>query len=434
MLRILLCASTAVALIAAAPVGPFVTPAQAQVAVSVSAPIAPPLLPVYVQPPIPGPGYLWVPGYWAWDGTEYYWAPGYWAQPPAVGLLWTPGYWGWNDADNAYVFNAGYWGPTVGFYGGIDYGFGYTGQGYYGGYWQGNNFYYNNAVNNFGGVAIKTAYNQTVPAASGNRVSFNGGQGGVTASPTQAQIVAAQARRDPPTAAQMQHQEAASRIASLKYGANHGQPQLAAVQRANAFEGARTGEAKPAGAAGAAGAAAAGAAGAAAMHAREATAPGARGATAPPGAHQATAAQRPGEPDGGGVNPRLAQQPPVRPQAARTAPAAHPNMRPRMAAHAPAAATRPIGRAPQAPRFASRAPAMRPHAAAPRMAFHAPARMGPIGAMRPGGMHVAATPHFGGMRPVGMPGGGGMRMGGMPHGAPGGGARPGGGGGGHRQP
>jgi len=36
---------------------------------------------------------------------------------------------------DAYVFHVGYWGPVVGFYGGIDYGYGYVGRGYYGGRW-----------------------------------------------------------------------------------------------------------------------------------------------------------------------------------------------------------------------------------------------------------------------------------------------------------
>jgi WXXGXW repeat (2 copies) len=29
--------------------------------------VAPPPLPVYEQPICPGDGYLWTPGYWAWD-------------------------------------------------------------------------------------------------------------------------------------------------------------------------------------------------------------------------------------------------------------------------------------------------------------------------------------------------------------------------------
>src|SRR5579863_10146221 len=91
--------------------------------------IAPPELPVYEQPICPGDGYIWTPGYWAWDDQhgDYYWVPGTWVLAPEPGYLWTPGYWGWNDS--AYVFYPGYWGPVVGFYGGINYGFGYFGHG-----------------------------------------------------------------------------------------------------------------------------------------------------------------------------------------------------------------------------------------------------------------------------------------------------------------
>src|SRR5579863_7232683 len=85
----------------------------AQVAISVT--IAPPILPIYTQPPLPGPGYVWVPGYWAWGGPDgYYWVPGTWVLPPSVGVLWTPGYWGWSDGD--YRWNGGYWGPHIGYY------------------------------------------------------------------------------------------------------------------------------------------------------------------------------------------------------------------------------------------------------------------------------------------------------------------------------
>jgi len=37
-------------------------------------------------------------------------------------------------------------GPTVGFYGGINYGFGYFGNGFYGGRWEGGHFFYNTSV------------------------------------------------------------------------------------------------------------------------------------------------------------------------------------------------------------------------------------------------------------------------------------------------
>src|SRR5215470_13323301 len=50
----------------------------------------PPELPIYEQPFCPGDGYIWTPGYWAWDGAEYYWVPGTWILAPEVGFLWTP--------------------------------------------------------------------------------------------------------------------------------------------------------------------------------------------------------------------------------------------------------------------------------------------------------------------------------------------------------
>src|ERR1700680_4091522 len=91
----------------------------AQVSVAVSVGIAPPVLPVYVQPACPVEGYLWEPGYWAYDDADgYYWVPGVWVAPPDPGYLWTPPYWAY--ADGYYGFHAGYWGPHVGFYGGID--------------------------------------------------------------------------------------------------------------------------------------------------------------------------------------------------------------------------------------------------------------------------------------------------------------------------
>ena len=47
--------------------------AQAQI---ISITIAPPELPVYEQPPLPAPGYIWTPGYWAYGPDGYYWVPG----------------------------------------------------------------------------------------------------------------------------------------------------------------------------------------------------------------------------------------------------------------------------------------------------------------------------------------------------------------------
>jgi WXXGXW repeat (2 copies) len=213
-----------------------VSKAPAQI-VGVSITVAPPVLPVYDQPPIPGPGYIWTPGYWAWDDGDYYWVPGTWVEPPSVGLLWTPGYWGCDDA-GVYVWNAGYWGPHVGFYGGVSYGFGYVGVGYAGGFWRGGVFNYNTTVNNFGGVHITNVYSKTVIVNNTTNVSFNGGRGGLTAQPNQQERMAAAERHVSPTNAQAQHQQLASTNKELRASNNGGHPAVAATSHAGRFEGA----------------------------------------------------------------------------------------------------------------------------------------------------------------------------------------------------
>lgn len=140
--------------------------------------IAPPVLPVYAQPLCPGPGYMWQPGYWAYGPAGYYWVHGTWVVAPYVGALWTPGYWGWSGG--LYVWHGGYWGHHIGFYGGVNYGFGYTGVGYAGGYWHNGVFAYNRAVNRVSGANFHT-YSRTVVSHESSRVSYNGGKGGLTA-------------------------------------------------------------------------------------------------------------------------------------------------------------------------------------------------------------------------------------------------------------
>ena len=118
------------------------SPARAQVSVGISVSFGPPPLPVYAQPMCPGPGYMWTPGYWAWDPNYgYYWVPGTWVLAPFPDALWTPGYWGWDPGVSLFIWHGGYWGTRIGFYGGINYGFGYFGNGYDGGYWRGRDFY-----------------------------------------------------------------------------------------------------------------------------------------------------------------------------------------------------------------------------------------------------------------------------------------------------
>jgi hypothetical protein len=205
-------------------------PAASSAQVGISITIGPPALPVYEQPPCPAEGYLWTPGYWAYDydDGDYYWVPGTWVEAPEVGFLWTPGYWGWGGS--GFVFHEGYWGPRVGFYGGIVYGFGYFGVGFEGGRWDNDRFFYNRSVTNV--TNIHNVYNTTViNNTTVNRVSYNGGNGGITARPTPEEEAAANERHIPPVAAQTQHAQAARNDPQQRASVNQGKPAVAATPK-----------------------------------------------------------------------------------------------------------------------------------------------------------------------------------------------------------
>ena len=211
-------------------------PAVSHAGIILSIGIAPPPLPVYDQPLCPAEGYIWTPGYWAYDSDNgYFWVPGTWVLVPEPGFLWTPGYWGWSNG--VFVFNQGYWGPQVGFYGGINYGFGYVGSGYAGGYWNNGAFFYNRSVNNVGSVT--NVYNKTVIVnnITVNHVSYNGGEGGISARPTAQEEAAAHGRHIAPTSVQASHVQAASSNRQLFESQNHGKPAIAATAKPGEFSG-----------------------------------------------------------------------------------------------------------------------------------------------------------------------------------------------------
>jgi hypothetical protein len=211
-------------------------PSSAQIGIGVSVRLGPPALPIYAQPLCPGPGYLWTPGYWAWnDDGGYYWVPGTWVVAP-IGMLWTPGYWGWGAG--FYAWHPGYWGPHIGFYGGINYGFGYGGVGFFGGEWRGGAFFYNRAVVNVNSVHITNVYeNRTVVVNNESHVAFNGGEGGVAARATAAEESAAREPHQAALATQTQHEHAASQNRALFASENHGAPAVAASARPGEFSG-----------------------------------------------------------------------------------------------------------------------------------------------------------------------------------------------------
>jgi hypothetical protein len=210
---------------------------QAQAGIFISVNFAPPALPVYVQPPLPAPGYIWTPGYWAYGDAGYYWVPGVWVQPPTVGFLWTPGYWGF--AGGFYGWHGGYWGPHVGFYGGVNYGFGYGGVGFCGGEWRGREFAYNRAVANFGGVHVTNVYeDRTIvehnTIVNANHTSFNG-PGGIVRQPSQEESRFASERHVQPTANQVQHEGFAAHDRAQLASVNNGRPTMTAASSVNAY-------------------------------------------------------------------------------------------------------------------------------------------------------------------------------------------------------
>ena len=226
-------------LFAVAFVAPMLTlPAkQANAGVFVGVAIAPPALPVYVQPPLPAEGYIWTPGYWGYGDAGYYWVPGVWVAPPRAGLLWTPGYWGF--VGGLYGWHGGYWGPHVGFYGGVNYGFGYGGVGFFGGEWRGGVFAYNRAVANFGGVHVANVYeNRTViqqnTIINNNHVSYNGG-GGIQAHASPGEMQAANENHIQPTSNQMQHENFAGQDRSQLASVNGGHPGTMASSNVGAY-------------------------------------------------------------------------------------------------------------------------------------------------------------------------------------------------------
>jgi hypothetical protein len=213
------------------------TPAMAQVSIGISVQFAPPPLPVYAQPPMPEEGYIWTPGYWQWDVTTgYYWIPGTWILPPSVGVLWTPPYWGWTDG--LYIFHGGYWGQHVGYYGGINYGYGYSGFGYEGGRWEGGHFAYNRSTNNFGSRRVNNAYQQNVRGGNNAHTSYSGGPGRSAYRPTIREREAEHENHLPMTPEQIQHFNAAAGHPGLAASHDHGRPAIAATARPGQFEGA----------------------------------------------------------------------------------------------------------------------------------------------------------------------------------------------------
>ena len=85
------------------------TPAFARVNVNIGIGTPPPPAQVEVVPE-PRPGYVWAPGYWAWDGGRHVWREGHWIGARR-GYHWVPDRWTeyQGPKSSRWHYNAGHW-------------------------------------------------------------------------------------------------------------------------------------------------------------------------------------------------------------------------------------------------------------------------------------------------------------------------------------
>ncbi|HEV1284637.1 MAG TPA: YXWGXW repeat-containing protein [Bryobacteraceae bacterium] len=55
----------------------------------------------------PGPGYVWVNGYWGWRGNAHVWMAGSWMRPPRPRAVWVAPR--WEARGGRYYFREGRW-------------------------------------------------------------------------------------------------------------------------------------------------------------------------------------------------------------------------------------------------------------------------------------------------------------------------------------
>lgn len=85
--------------------GAMATPVFARVDVAIAIGVAPPP-PMVEVVTVPRPGYVWVPGYWAWHRDRHIWIRGHWViERP--GHVWVPDR--WVQSGPQWHLHRGYW-------------------------------------------------------------------------------------------------------------------------------------------------------------------------------------------------------------------------------------------------------------------------------------------------------------------------------------
>ena len=89
--------------------GTVAGPAFAQISININ--LAPPA-PQYEVIPVLAPGYVWAPGYWAWNGDRHIWVRGR-SIVQRAGYRWVPDR--WEQRDRAYHWQPGRWERDAGY-------------------------------------------------------------------------------------------------------------------------------------------------------------------------------------------------------------------------------------------------------------------------------------------------------------------------------
>ena len=121
------------------------------------------------------------------------------------------------------------------------------GDGYEGGRWDRDHFYYNRSVNNVNVNEIHNVNNTRIEYNNSSRVSYNGGNGGINERPSAQEDAYSRERHIAPVATQNQHVQEARGNRELRASVNQGKPPIAATQRPGSFSGSNVVPAKEAG-------------------------------------------------------------------------------------------------------------------------------------------------------------------------------------------
>lgn len=68
--------------------------------------VPPPALRAEVILASPGPGFIWIRGYWGWRARGFYWVPGHWGRA-LRGRAWIDGR--WEQRGRQWVWIKGHW-------------------------------------------------------------------------------------------------------------------------------------------------------------------------------------------------------------------------------------------------------------------------------------------------------------------------------------